>query len=242
MSDNITYKIRRGYFKRIIILLSKKICKNLTDSFINLYEGKTFKQLRDERININDIDMQFHKNFEEKVDYINGVVLPIYIHDENFISEFNDVKLLIIKDNLALEKSNQTLEFNTAEERKNFVTAEKDMILKKIKILVDSGTSIILTTSEVDLKYIHFFSENKMVINYISLKTLDKFQKILGVSPIISIINQKINEKNILCIDKMKILYNKFISLNLKDQKYSTLILNSPTDISINHMKRYFFL
>jgi hypothetical protein len=174
----------------------------------SLFKGMTIKELRDNRININQIQMIFKKSFDFKAESIKGfsIIQPIIFED----STISKCKILYLSDDLTIkEKNNVQLEFNTAKERLELLKGEKSILEKKIEKIQNSNCQILITKNEISDR-IRYEFDGIIIISNVSSSIFEKSIKSLNgvvVDDVLSIsdLNQVLSECDELNIENDEI-------------------------------------
>lgn len=104
----------------------------------------------------------FKKNDVPKYEIFNGFC--IQIPTQNFQNgSIKDCKLLFLNEPLLIkELKNSHLEFNTAQERLQFVKGERKILEEKLKIIRESSVDLIVTSQDIDERY-EYELEDKLI-------------------------------------------------------------------------------
>jgi hypothetical protein len=156
----------------------------------SLFKGMTIKELRDNRININQIQMIFKKSFDFKAECIKGfsIIQPSIFENSNI----SKCKILYLNDDLTIkEKKNIQLEFNTAKERLELLKGEKSILEKKIEKIQNSNCQVLITKNEIS-EILQYEFDGIIIISNVSPPIFEKSVKSLHgvvVDDVLSISN-----------------------------------------------------
>eukprot|EP01080_Neovahlkampfia_damariscottae_P002922 gene2922-4761_t len=221
--------------------ISKKISNACIDCMNSLYRGLSIKELRDLRININNIQLIFKKNYNFRAESIKGFSIVQTTCEnglnEDYISYIKNCRILYLNDELKIkEQKNIQLEFNSAKERLNLLKGEKQILEKKLDIILNSKCDVIISTFEISNK-IKYELNDIIIISNISQSTFEKSVKSLNGNIIDDLLSVKnLNEKLSSC-DELIIENEDGQSLfKFKSESSQTcsIIINSPTKYSLD--------
>jgi T-complex protein 1 subunit alpha len=149
-----------------------QICVQATQ---RLYAELTIEHMRNEhferqqRANVK-IQVVGQSDLETSISLVEGLVIEQGVRDPNMPTKLHSCKILFIDEPLelidvksSLQSSSAHMEFHTAKERVALIRGEREVIDRKVKIIIESGANVVLSSEAIDAISLSQFAKSGII-------------------------------------------------------------------------------
>ena len=209
----------------------------------HVYEGKKVKQLRDESVQIY---FGSKRGLNTHLEFIDGIVIDQGVRDIQMPRKLSKCKILLITEALELPQRQSALDiqFHTAQQRVDLISAERDVIDKKVDAIVQSGATLVLSSNAIDAAALNRLAHQGIVaLRHVKQDILDRVAYYSNAVVVSSIARQLADDNSIfgyaesVRIEEHKQSSNTIIT-GLPQGRPATLYLQAPTTTILEYNLR----